>query len=76
MRNLVLFPDNNDEYSMTIMMINRHDMSVIIMFFSPGNMGRAALIIGGVLNSVLDPTKHTDSKSLEVKFTHKFASPS
>ena len=32
-------------------------------------MGKAAMLLGGILKGTLDPSKHTDAKSLEVNIT-------
>ena len=35
------------------------------LFFSTANLARAGIVIGGITKGCIDPTKHTDQKSLE-----------
>ena len=35
------------------------------MHFSTGNLARAGVVMGGITKGCIDPTKHTDQKSLE-----------
>ena len=36
-----------------------------LRYFSPDNLARAGVVLGGVTKGCIDPTKHTDQKSLE-----------